>query len=97
MIDNSLKYGENISHVRLSFEEIEGDNVYLIYEDDGVGIPMSEKQKIFIEGYGKGIGYGLYLIKKMCEVYDWSIKENGAYGSGTKFVITIPRNKIKLN
>ena len=35
----------------------------LVYEDNGIGIPNAEKEKIF-QGYGKNTGYGLYLIKK---------------------------------
>lgn len=97
LIDNSLKYGENISCIRLFLEQIKADKVHLVYEDNGIGIPESEKQKIFVEGYGKGTGYGLYLIKKMCEVYNWTIKENGNYGVGSRFIITINRNKVKLN
>jgi sensor histidine kinase regulating citrate/malate metabolism len=34
-----------------------------------MGILEDSKKKIFMEGYVKGIGYGLYLIKKMCEAY----------------------------
>ena len=40
------------------------DQLKLIYEDNGVGISEADKEKIFEEGYGKGTGYGLYLIKK---------------------------------
>jgi sensor histidine kinase regulating citrate/malate metabolism len=38
----------------------------LIYEDDGVGIPVADKAKLFKEGYSTGgsTGYGLFLIKK---------------------------------
>ena len=63
----------------------------LIYEDNGVGIPKAEKDKVFEEGYGKGTGYGLYLIRKMCEVYGWSAKETGKHGKGAQFTITIPK------
>jgi signal transduction histidine kinase len=63
----------------------------LVYEDDGVGIPKAEKEKIFREGYGKGTGYGLFLIKRMCEVYGWTIRETGKQGKGAQFTITIPK------
>ena len=65
----------------------------LVYEDDGVGIPKDAKPKIFDEGYtsGKGSGYGLYLIRKMMEVYGWIIQEKGEPGKGAKFVIEIPK------
>lgn len=65
----------------------------MVYEDDGVGIPPAAKPKLFDEGYttGKGSGYGLYLVKKMMEVYGWNITEKGESGKGAKFIISIPR------
>ena len=90
LIDNSLKYGEKVSKIRISYKEVRKDQLKLVYEDDGVGIPKAEKEKIFREGYGKGTGYGLYLIRKMCEVYGWTIKETGKQGKGARFTIIIP-------
>ncbi|PVX25713.1 MAG: hypothetical protein CW691_03695 [Candidatus Bathyarchaeum sp.] len=62
----------------------------MIYEDNGVGIPEDEKEKIFGECYGKGTGYGLYLIKSG-ETYGWTIQETGKKGKGAQFVMTIPK------
>jgi signal transduction histidine kinase len=67
------------------------DSLKLVYEDNGVGIADDEKELIFHEGYGKGTGYGLYLIKKMCEEYGWTIKETGKHGKGVQFTINIPK------
>ena len=91
LIDNSLKHGENVSQIRVYYEEAGKDKLKLVYEDDGVGIPKAEKEKIFKEGYGKGTGYGLYLIRKMCEVYGWVIRETGKQGKGAQFTTTIPK------
>jgi sensor histidine kinase regulating citrate/malate metabolism len=43
----------------------EEDQLKLMYDDDGVGIPEHEKELIFDEEYGKDTGYGLYLIKNL--------------------------------
>jgi signal transduction histidine kinase len=90
LIDNSLKHGENISKIKVYCDEMEGQTK-IVYEDDGIGIPVHEKEKIFEKGYGKGTGYGLYLIKKICEAYGWTIKETGKYGKGARFIITIQK------
>jgi len=90
LIDNTLKYGEKTSQIRVYYEEGE-DQLRLVYEDDGVGIPENEKEKLFKEGYGKSTGYGLYLIKKMCEAYGWTIRETGKQGKGAQFTMTIPK------
>jgi signal transduction histidine kinase len=89
LIDDTLKYGEKVSQIRVHYEQ--GEKLLkLVYEDDGVGIPENEKKNLFREGYGKSTGYGLYLIKKICEAYGWSIKETGKQGKGVRFVMTIP-------
>jgi signal transduction histidine kinase len=92
LIDNSLKHGEKVSQVRVHYETSE-DRLKLIYEDDGIGVPKAEKDKIFTEGYGKGSGHGLCLIKKMCEVYGWTIQETGRQGTGAQFTINIRKAK----
>jgi signal transduction histidine kinase len=56
VLDNSLKYGEKITKIRVRYEE-EENQLKLIYEDDGVGIPEEIKGNLFNEGFGKGTGY----------------------------------------
>ena len=90
LVENSLKYGEKTTQIGIRHEDSE-EQLKLVYEDDGVGIPADEKPKLFREGYGKGTGYGLYLIKKMMEAYGWTIQETGRPGNGAQFTITIPR------
>jgi PAS domain S-box-containing protein len=90
LIDNTLKYGKKVSSIRVYYED-EGKQVKLVYEDDGVGIPDDEKKQLFQEGYGKGTGYGLYLIKRICEAYGWTIQETGQRDRGAQFTMTIPK------
>ena len=94
LIDDSLKYGEKLTQIRVRYEEFE-DKLKLIYEDDGVGISRDAKSKLFNEGFttGKGSGYGLYLIRRIMEVYGWTISETGTHGKGAQFTINIPKAK----
>jgi PAS domain S-box-containing protein len=96
LIDNSLKYGEKLTYMRIRMEKGR-EELKLIYEDDGVGIPLAAKSKLFTKGYGKGTGLGLYLIKKIMEAYGWAIKETGEPGKGAQFTMTIPRTNHKSN
>ena len=91
LIDNTFKYGEKNRRIRVHYKE-EEDQLKLIYEDDGVGIPDDEKSKLFQEGYGKGTGFGLYLIRRICEGYGWKIQETGKHGKSAQFTMTIPKN-----
>jgi sensor domain CHASE-containing protein/two-component sensor histidine kinase len=95
LIENTVKYGEKVSQIRVYYKNKE-DELQLIYEDNGVGIPETEKELIFKEGNGKGTGYGLYLIRKICQAYGWTIKETGKQGEGARFVMILPKtNKNK--
>jgi PAS domain S-box-containing protein len=91
LIDNSLKYGEKIQQIRVYYKTSSLDQLELFYEDDGVGIPSDMRDNLFKEGVGKGTGYGLFMIKRICEVYGWNVQETGIQGKGVRFVITIPK------
>jgi signal transduction histidine kinase len=96
-IDNTRKYGKKTTAIQVYFEKTEQGELRLIYEDNGVGISAENKLKLFSEGFSTGgsTGFGLFLIRKMIEVYGWEIKETGEPGKGAKFVMTIP--KVNLN
>jgi PAS domain S-box-containing protein len=91
LIDNTLKYGEKVNKIRVHYKE-EENQLKLVYEDNGVGIPEEIKSNLFKEGFGKGTGYGLYLMKRICEAYGWTIQETGIHGQGAQFTMIIPRN-----
>ncbi len=92
-IDNTIKYGKKTTTIRVHFEKADGDSLKLVYEDDGVGVPLENKPSLFKEGFSTGgsTGFGLFLTKKMIDIYDWKIEENGEPGTGAKFTITIPK------
>jgi PAS domain S-box-containing protein len=92
-IDNTRKYGKKTTTIKVHYEKAEGNCIKLIYEDDGVGIPVENKINLFHEGFSTGgsTGFGLFLTKKMIDVYGWQIQENGEPGKGAKFTITIPK------
>jgi PAS domain S-box-containing protein len=93
LIDNSLKYGKKVTTIKVRYEKTEQDKLEMFYEDDGMGVPVENKPRLFKEGYSTGgsTGYGLHLIKKMMEVYGWTIQEKGEPGKGAQFAITIPK------
>jgi PAS domain S-box-containing protein len=90
-IDNTRKYGEKATTVKVYCEETDSGGLRLIYEDDGVGISAENKSKLFTEGFSTGgsTGFGLFFIKKMMSVYGWTITEEGETGKGAKIVISI--------
>ena len=91
-IDNTRKYGQNATTIRVHYDT-DQTQLRLIYEDDGVGVSQENKPRLFNEGFSTGgsTGFGLFLCKKMIEVYGWEIEEIGKPGKGATFVMTIPK------
>jgi PAS domain S-box-containing protein len=92
-IDNTRKHGKKTTTIKVYYEKADQENLTLVYEDDGVGVPLENKPRLFSEGFSTGdsTGFGLFLTKKMMDVYGWQIQENGTPGEGAKFTITIPK------
>jgi signal transduction histidine kinase len=94
LVDNSLKHGKKVTEIKLSFK-VDEEATKLVYEDNGIGIPKENKDKIFRDGFTTGgSGLGLKLVKKMIEAYGWIIEENGVPEKGGRFEITVP-NKLE--
>ncbi len=96
LLEDSITHGGQIS--RISIECTESDIGYdLIYADNGIGIPLDEKERIFERGFGKGTGYGLFLSREILNVSGMTIKEDGVPGEGARFVIHIPKDACKVS
>lgn len=93
LVDNSLKYGQKISRIRV-YKEKKGGGISLIYEDNGSGIEPSIKERLFQKRVGRGTGYGLYLIRRICDFYGWTVGETGDFGQGARFVFNVPNKSI---
>jgi signal transduction histidine kinase len=95
LFDNSLRHGEKVSEIRVTLNEI-ATGAVLIVEDNGIGIAPAEKTRIFERGYGKNIGWGLFLIEEVLAITGLTIVENGEPGKGARFEICIPPGKYRL-
>jgi len=91
-IDNTRKYGQKATIAKIYYQNAGSGALKLIYEDNGVGVTFENKGQLFKQGFSTGgsTGFGLFLSKKMIEVYGWTIAEEGEPGKGVKFVISIP-------
>jgi len=71
-------------------------DLIIVYEDDGVGIPPEEKEKIFRKGFGKHTGLGMFLIKEILAITGMTIREVGTYGQGVQFEIRVPSDRFRF-
>jgi PAS domain S-box-containing protein len=95
LLENSIKHGDyNLTKIRL-YTQQSGEFLILIYEDNGIGIPFYEKEKIFEFGYGKGTGFGLFLIRELLGYTGITITETGEPGRGAKFEILVPKGRFR--
>ncbi|HIH01198.1 TPA: PAS domain S-box protein [Thermoplasmata archaeon] len=91
---NTRRHGQKATKVTVGSEELM-DGLLISYEDDGVGIPANDKEKIFERGYGRDSGLGLFLIREILAITDIKIVECGTPGDGARFEMTVPRGKYR--
>jgi signal transduction histidine kinase len=94
LIDNSLRHGGGTTIIRFSVQEFDGVRC-IVCEDDGIGVPVELKQKIFARGSGKDHGLGLFLSREILAITGISIKEVGEPNKGAKFVIAPPPGRLR--
>jgi len=91
LVENAIRYGGKITTIRFSAEGSE-DRPVIICEDDGEGIPVAEKERIFERGFGKNTGLGLFLAREILAITEITIRETGVPGTGARFEIGLPAN-----
>jgi PAS domain S-box-containing protein len=95
LIDNTLRHGMHVTEVRISCAT-RGRNLILTYEDNGIGIGIDDKERIFERGVGTSTGLGLFLAREVLGNTGLTIHETGEQGKGARFEITIPEGKYRL-
>ena len=96
LFDNAMKHGQQVTTVTISCEHA-GDELVITVADNGTGIPLDEKQKIFDKGYGKNTGYGLFLAREILAITGITIHETGTHGKGARFEMTVPKGAYRLS
>jgi len=88
LIHNAIVHGGGRCRV-----EVFAENCCVIrVVDYGKGIPDELKEKIFEEGFttGGGTGMGLYIARKIVEIYGGKIEVKDNYPSGAIFEVKLP-------
>jgi PAS domain S-box-containing protein len=94
LFDNAMMHGERVTEIAIRCERAP-DGIIIIVEDNGIGIPQGEKEKIFEKGFGKNTGLGLFLVKEILSITSITIRESGTPGKGAKFEITVPKGQFR--
>jgi PAS domain S-box-containing protein len=96
LLDNTMRHGRNATTV-WAFAVKKDGRLLVFYEDDGIGIPDGDKEKIFERGFGHSGGLGLFLARQILDVNETSIQEKGKYGEGALFEIAFPAQRWREN
>jgi signal transduction histidine kinase len=98
LLDNAHKYSTITSPITVLLTTQE-NQIQLMIKDEGVGIPIEERDKIFEKFYRigdestrttKGTGLGLYLCKKISEFHQATITVDANTPNGSIFKINFP-------
>jgi signal transduction histidine kinase len=96
LLENAIRHGGQITFIRLSYRIVSA-GCLVICEDNGVGVPDEDKEKIFLREFGKHTGFGLFLSREILSITGFSIRETGIPGNGARFEILIPEGSFREN
>lgn len=98
LLTNSVKYSKESPIIDINLSRIK-DNVEISIKDNGIGIASEDIEGIFDKFYRvgqgdlhnvKGLGLGLYYVKKIAVAHKGDISVESKLNRGTTFKILIP-------
>jgi nitrogen-specific signal transduction histidine kinase len=103
LISNAVKYhdpNKNDKRVKIQSGYAQQGAIQLMVKDNGCGIPVEAKQKIFdsfsrFHASSEGTGLGLAIVKKHVEALKGQINVENT-GDGTLFMVTLPSDALEL-
>ena len=99
LLDNALKYSKSNPSIEIDIRQ-EGEIAQIAVTDNGIGIPIEYKERIFekffrvptgnthnAKGYGLGLSYVAHVVSK----HQGQIAVESQPGIGSRFIIKLPR------
>jgi signal transduction histidine kinase len=101
LLDNAIKYTPAGGHV--TARTVAGEHIGIEIEDDGIGIPVQERERVFERFYRvlgtdtDGSGLGLPIVKEIAELHRATVALGGRRdgGRGTLVTVSFPRFSSK--
>ena len=100
LIDNALRYCPTNGTVTVR-SGIHSGQPFLVVEDNGPGIPMEERTKVFERFYrisgsaSDGCGLGLSIVQEIAQLHTATIRFSDSIGGGLTVTLTFPANTIQ--
>lgn len=97
LVENALRHGGGSVRVSLSGAE---DGVLLTVDDDGPGVPVELRSRVFTRfwtsGDKGGSGLGLYIVCGVVTAHGGRVHVDAAPGGGARLVVWLPRNEPEV-
>lgn len=96
LIDNALRHSPEGSHVHVQLEQ-DDRTVRLTVDDDGPGIAVEERERVFNRFYGRtsggdaGSGLGLAIVKAVIDRHAGRIELDRSPPGGLRVIVSLPR------
>jgi len=101
LLHNALQAPNTSENIIINIQSYSQNNdVYLSVKDNGQGIDIGTKDKIFQPFYtssSKGTGLGLAVVKSVIKAHQGEVNLISTAGEGAHFVIKLPRFQEKTN
>ncbi len=95
LFENTLRHGKTVTAIEISCKTRD-DQLVVIYQDNGEGIPAEYKKAIFERKFFKHTGFGLFLSRTILDSTGITIQETGEPGKGAKFEIIVPTGTYRF-
>ena len=95
LVDNAVRHGGRVTEIAIRCDR-NGNGLVIVVEDDGIGVPADQKEKIFERGYGKNTGFGLFLAREILSITGIVIRETGTPGKGARFELRVPPDACRF-
>jgi PAS domain S-box-containing protein len=95
LVENALRHGKGVT--RITFSSVpQENNIIIVCEDNGNGIPEKYKDAIFKRQHFNHTGFGLFLSRESLDITGLTIRETGEPGKGARFEITVPPEYFRI-
>jgi signal transduction histidine kinase len=95
IFENAIRHGQKTTLMRISFRKFT-EELVLIIEDDGIGLPSEKKSRIFQQDHRENGKNGLFLSRQILDITGISIQEAGQAGHGARFEIAVPEGSYRM-
>ncbi len=88
LFQNAVRHGSDEITVRVG--TLDGGTGFYV-ADDGSGIPVAERERIFEFGYTSetnGTGFGLAIVEQVADAHGWTVSVTSSEAGGARFEFT---------